>query len=40
MLKGKFVYVNLIFVNFVEEKGFRRFLKEKIKVFFEILRLY
>jgi len=40
MLKGKLVHVNLIPVNPVEEKGFRRPSKEKIKAFFETLRSY
>ncbi|ACM60144.1 23S rRNA (adenine2503-C2)-methyltransferase [Caldicellulosiruptor bescii] len=40
MLKGKLVHVNLIPVNPVEEKGFRRPSKEKIKVFFETLKSY
>lgn len=40
MLKGKLVHVNLIPVNPVEEKGFKRPSKEKIKTFFETLRSY
>ncbi|ADQ46503.1 radical SAM enzyme, Cfr family [Caldicellulosiruptor kronotskyensis 2002] len=40
ILKGKLVHVNLIPVNPVEEKGFRRPSKEKIKVFFETLKSY
>jgi 23S rRNA (adenine2503-C2)-methyltransferase len=40
MLKGKLVHVNLIPFNPVEEKGFRRPSKEKIKVFFETLKSY
>jgi len=36
MLKGKLVHVNLIPVNPVEEKGFRRPSKEKIKVMLQL----
>ncbi|BCS81507.1 23S rRNA (adenine(2503)-C(2))-methyltransferase RlmN [Anaerocellum diazotrophicum] len=40
ILKGKLVHVNLIPINPVEEKGFRRPSKEKIKTFFETLKSY